>query len=52
VRTFAALALAWPAWLAALWLQERAGLDWLGLVFPGAVLALALGVAARVLDPQ
>ena len=50
MRTALALAVAWPLWLGALWVQERVGLDWLGLVFPGAVLVVALGGASRALD--
>lgn len=50
MRTVVAVALAWPTWMGAGWLQERAGLEWLGLVFPAVALALALSLAARVLD--
>lgn len=50
MRTALALTAAWPLWLGGLWLQERAGLEWLGLVFPAVVLALALSLAGRVLD--
>ena len=48
--TVLALALAWPIWWAARWVQGAAGLEFLGLVFPAAALLLALGLAARWLD--
>ena len=48
--TLLALGAAWPAWQGAGWLQQRAGLEWLGLVFPGMVMLLAYSLAARLID--
>ncbi len=48
--TLLALVLGWTVWQVAAWAQGMAGLDWLGLAFPGAVLLLALSQAARWLD--
>lgn len=48
--TAGALGLAWLAWVAAAWLQEQAGLPWLGLVWPAACVLLACGLAARIID--
>ncbi len=47
--TAVAMGLAWGAWQGAAWAQGMLGLDWLGMVFPAGVLALALTAMSRVL---
>jgi len=50
LRTLAALALVWLAWWSGGWMQEKAGLEWLGLIWPAACVMLACGLFARLLD--
>jgi hypothetical protein len=49
--TCAALLLAWPLWQAAGWLTELVGLAGFGLLPKATFMILALGLAARQLDP-
>ena len=49
--TLAALLLAWPLWQGAGWVADQAGLAGFGLLPQAGIMILALGLAARMLDP-